>query len=117
MKLLHLIIAISLINFIGLVTGIIILRPYALASPLAQPLPSPTVPIISPTFTVAKPTAPPPTPDNRCLVQIDGLVYDLTTFRTIHSGGNIFQCGSDMSSIFHNQHPADYLNQLARYRL
>jgi len=66
------------------------------------------------------PTSPPaaaPTTDSRCLISVDGQRYDVTSFRNTHSGGNIFQCGADMSATFHNQHPLSFLDKLARYRI
>ena len=58
-----------------------------------------------------------PVPDTRCIIQIDGISYTITEFRKIHSGGDIFTCGSDMSQIFHNQHPQSFLNSLEQYRI
>lgn len=55
--------------------------------------------------------------DNRCIVVIDGGQYDVTQFKNIHSGGNIFQCRTDMSAIFHGQHDNSYLNRMAQYRI
>ena len=63
---------------------------------------------------------PTPTTDTlslRCLIVIDGVRYDLTDFRKIHSGGDIFVCGSDMSAQFHGQHSESYLSSLDRYRI
>ncbi len=44
------------------------------------------------------------TPDNRCIITIDGQKYDVTTFRNQHPGGDVFKCGTDMSAAFHAQH-------------
>lgn len=52
-----------------------------------------------------------------CLVKIHDGVYDLAEFKKIHSGGDIFQCNSDMTSIFSQTHPQSYLNQIAKYRV
>ncbi len=53
----------------------------------------------------------------RCLVYIDGVRYDLTEFRNIHDGGNIFQCGTDMSNIFYGQHPISFLAKISQYKI
>jgi len=58
-----------------------------------------------------------PVVDNRCIVVIDGGKYDVTQFRNIHSGGDIFQCGTDMSAIFHGQHDNSYLNRMSQYKI
>ena len=55
--------------------------------------------------------------DNRCVISVDGNRYDVTVFRNQHSGGNIFQCGADMSGVFHGQHPNSFLQKLAKYRI
>lgn len=60
---------------------------------------------------------PSPTPDTRCLVQIDGTTFNVSQLRTTHSGGNIFTCGTDMSAIFWNQHGQSILSQMQKYRI
>ena len=42
--------------------------------------------------------------NNSCVVTVDSVKYDVTTFRNLHSGGDIFNCGTDMTSIFYQQH-------------
>jgi cytochrome b involved in lipid metabolism len=39
-----------------------------------------------------------------CLVTISGQKYDVTKLASTHSGGNIFKCGTDMTSIYNVQH-------------
>jgi len=58
-----------------------------------------------------------PTTDNRCIIVVDGARYDVTSFRNLHSGGNIFQCGSDMSAVFHQQHDNSYLARMSQYKI
>ena len=67
--------------------------------------------------TAAVPPAAASTPDTRCIITIDGAKYDVTQFRSMHSGGNIFSCGSDMSATFWSQHGQGTLNQMAQYRI
>lgn len=65
----------------------------------------------------ANPTsAPAPVQDNRCLIGIDGAQYDVSAYRSMHPGGDIFQCGADMSRVFWAQHGANTLNKMAKYR-
>ncbi len=51
-----------------------------------------------------QPTAPTPSAEAACIIAIDGRKYDVTTLRNTHSGGDVFSCGTDMSSVFHGQH-------------
>ncbi len=63
------------------------------------------------------PQVPPePIQSNRCLIVIDGARYDVTEFRNAHSGGNIFQCNTDMTAIFYGQHNSETLNKMQVYR-
>jgi hypothetical protein len=55
--------------------------------------PTPVVPVVPPAPVV-------PT----CIITIDGQRYDVQPLRNSHSGGDVFQCGTDMSAIFHDQH-------------
>lgn len=71
----------------------------------------------NPVATQAPAQATQPTKDTRCLIVIDGATYDVSAFRSMHSGGDIFQCGTDMSSVFWSQHGSSTLRQMARYRL
>lgn len=133
MKTLHALIAIALLNTI-MILGVVSLANRSPQQTTILPAPS-TIPVQSvlPTSTprtqprgtsqpVANPTLIPtptfaPPPSNRCIVTIDGVRYDLTDFRFIHSGGDIFNCGTDMSAIFWGQHGQSMLNRLQRYRI
>ncbi len=55
---------------------------------------------------------PPPAPS--CIITIDGRRYDVQTLRTTHPGGDVFQCNTDMSDIFHGQH-GDNLRMIQKY--
>lgn len=90
----------------------------AQAAPPAQQRTQPTPIVAAATPVPATPaptTAPAPQPG--CLVVISGVSYDLAAFRAKHSGGDIFQCGTDMTDIFFSQHNASYIQKLAPYKL
>lgn len=77
--------------------------PKVTAAPTAQSTPKPT-----------------PTTDplaGKCIIYISGQRYDMTDFRNIHSGGDIFQCGTDMTAIFNDRHPSSYLDRIAKYKI
>ncbi|KKR31493.1 MAG: hypothetical protein UT63_C0068G0003 [Candidatus Gottesmanbacteria bacterium GW2011_GWC2_39_8] len=58
-----------------------------------------------------------PAVDTRCIITIDSVRYDITQFRNIHSGGDIFDCGTDMSRSFWKKHGQLELSTLQRYRI
>lgn len=58
-----------------------------------------------------------PTPDPRCIVTVRGSLFDVTQFRLIHEGGDIFLCGSDMTAEFNNEHDDRIFEKMQRYRL
>lgn len=67
---------------------------------------------------VPQPTEPPaPLPDPQCIITISGSQYDVTEYRNIHSGGNVFSCGQDMTAVFLSQHPASFLDKMAKYKI
>ena len=103
-------------------TKLVAIDPFAAILAQTQP----TSPVVSQPGGATAMTQPTPTAvqsggqaitDSRCIISIDGSRYDVTVFRNIHSGGNIFQCGADMSAIFHGQHPDSYLQRIAQYRI
>lgn len=131
MKSIRTIFIFSLINLVIVMTAIFFLKTNyvttettqttnALVTPtvsVGEPSPGVTIGTVKPTSTnpiITK--APVTTPDTRCLVVVDGLKYNLTEFVRLHSGGDIFQCGTDMSASFHDQHPNNYLDILAKYK-
>jgi len=69
---------------------------------------------VTPSKVVAVPSA---TKTPGCLIVVDGIKYDLAPFVKLHSGGDIFQCGTDMSASFHDQHPSSYLGNMAKYKI
>lgn len=52
-----------------------------------------------------------------CVVTIDGQKYDVFEFKKIHSGGDIFKCGTDSSSEFWSRHGQKELSKMQRYRI
>ncbi len=82
-----------------------------------------TPPPASVVDTSTPPPAPPapdpsvPPPDPRCLITISGGQYDVTEFRHIHSGGDVFQCGTDMTAAFLSRHPASFLSKMSQYKV
>lgn len=75
--------------------------------------PSTTPSLAKPTATpkvTARPTAKP------CIVTVNGSKYDVTSLRKSHSGGNIFVCGTNMTSTFQSMHGNDY-NIIRKYKI
>lgn len=62
-------------------------------------------------------TKPAPTVEQRCVIVVDGKKYDVSSFRNQHSGGDVFDCGTDMSNIFHQQHSNSFLKTMEQYRI
>lgn len=75
----------------------------------------------APQPSTATPSQPAPTnapvASSQCVITIDGGRYDVTQFRNIHSGGNVFNCGADMSQAFWSRHNAAILSQMQQYRI
>ncbi len=89
--------------------------PVPLTPPTSLPTKIPPTPTIQPTL--ASQVQPPPAPDTRCIVVVDGDRYDVTQFRSLHQGGDIFQCGTDMTAIFYSQHNAETKMKFSKYKL
>ena len=77
-----------------------------------------------PTVRTAKPPEPgkvavaaAPTKESRCIITIDSQRYDVIIFRQLHSGGDIFRCGTDMSNTFHQRHPDSFLQTMTSYKI
>ncbi len=113
---------ISIFNFLVIV-GIVNFFPVAQASKQIDSLDvvpaistAPTV-VISPKIKQVSPTNIVDPLAGKCIVYISGVRLDVTDFRNRHGGGDIFQCGTDMTDIFKGQHPGSYLNKMARYKI
>ena len=72
------------------------------------------VPTVAPTTT---PTIAPTQKPSGCVIQIDGVKYEITALTRSHSGGNVFTCGTDMSAIFWGRHNARILQMMAQYKI
>ena len=81
-----------------------------------SPLPVNTLAPIKKPVSTPKPAAPKP-PSNRCIIVIQGVKYDITDFRKMHSGGDIFKCGTDMTNVFFGQHNNSTLSAMAKYKI
>ncbi len=79
--------------------------PVASAMQSASTLPRPTAPtptstpIPNPTTSPTPTPTPLPIPTSGCIVTIDGISYNVDLLRSTHSGGDIFECGSDMANL------------------
>lgn len=120
MKLLKQVIAIALLNaLIVLGTTVYGSSKTKISSSMPANIVTPTV-TIKPKITQAPiviTAAPTQIVDNRCLIMIDGVKYNVTVFRQMHSGGDIFSCGTDMSGVFWSRHGQSMLNRLQQYRV
>ncbi len=88
-------------------------------TPTPKPTPTPTpapTPAPAPTPTPAPAPTPPPPVSNRCIVTVNGSQYDVTNLRRTHSGGDIFTCGTDMTSTFMSMHGTNW-GLIARYKV
>jgi hypothetical protein len=136
MKNLHLLISASLVNLVFIIGIISFAQPAKpegqseikidLTSPTPNISTTPTRQIIRKTVIVTiTPSSKPPvapvvnnsTQNASCIVSVDGVRYDVTQVRIIHSGGDIFKCGVDMTKDFWDQHNAGILAQMAKYKI
>jgi hypothetical protein len=89
----------------------------AIRKKFSQATPVPTSQNVpQPTATTTNNSQPVAT-DNRCIIAIDGVKYDVSVFRKEHSGGDIFTCNTDMSAVFHSQHPNSFLQRMTGYKI
>lgn len=96
--------------------------PSPLPSSPITPTPVLVKPKITPQLTTESPAPLTQTPANpstsavndQCLVTIDGMKYNVAELRKTHSGGDVFQCGTDMTQIFYSRHDKSYLGKLQR---
>jgi hypothetical protein len=117
------------------IISIVALISFTVVSVISPP-PSPTIHIVNystPTLVSSTPTLtnqpvtqnsptqippkPTPTPDSRCIITVDSQKYDVSSFLNQHSGGDIFQCGTDMTSVFNRRHDPSYLQAMTQYKI
>jgi len=55
--------------------------------------------------------------NSQCIITVDSIKYDVSVFKNYHSGGDIFNCGIDMTSIFYQQHNQQILSRMAQYKI
>ncbi len=69
---------------------------------VSQNLPEPTVtkPVVSTIKILPKATS----SADQCIVAISGQKYNVTALQTSHSGGDIFDCGTDMTKAYTKKH-------------
>ena len=73
--------------------------------------PNPTSPVLAIikkiTPTLAAPLIPTPTSastSSACVIVLFGQQYDVTKLQSTHSGGNVFYCGTDMTTLYTQRH-------------
>lgn len=61
------------------------------------------------------PDPPVPAESQQCIITVHGTRYNVTEFRSFHSGGDIFTCGADMTGVFDSQHSMGTLRKMSPY--
>lgn len=54
--------------------------------------------------------------NDSCIITISGNRYDVTNFRYVHEGGNVFRCGEDMTEVFKKAH-GGYLKMIEKFKV
>lgn len=80
--------------------------------PAATPTPKTTPSILAARTTLQTTISPTPTPKPNttslgCIITLFGKQYDVSPLQTTHTGGNIFNCGTDMTAVYQGQHGTD----------
>ena len=82
------------------------------------PIPTPKltqkiIPIatVTPKITTTQPII---NPSSLCIITLSGNTFDVTKLRVTHSGGDIFKCGTDMTSVYIGRHGTD-MSRMAKY--
>jgi len=110
----------NLLLFIGIVLLGPVIFPKFLKTNTIEPTITPTtVEVLTSASPTVIPTSLTPSPQVAgCIVTINAQLYDVTSLKKTHSGGDIFKCGTDMSSIFFNQHDQSLLDrQMVKYKI
>ncbi|GAB4160942.1 MAG: hypothetical protein Fur003_4380 [Candidatus Dojkabacteria bacterium] len=45
---------------------------------------------------------------DKCIITVNDKQYDVTNFKRVHPGGDVFDCGADMTDVYTSQHGIDY---------
>lgn len=61
------------------------------------------------------PDPPAPAESQQCIITVHGTRYNVTEFRSFHSGGDIFTCGAEMTGVFDSQHSMGTLRKMSPY--
>ena len=69
----------------------------------------------SPTITTITPSARQNEAATACIITINNQKYDVTQFKNLHSGGDVFNCGTDMTTVFNGKHSQRELNIMQQY--
>ena len=69
------------------------------------------------TPTLAAPTVAQKPNNSVCIITIDSQKYDVMQFQNIHSAGNVFNCGTDMTADFYSKHDKSYLVKMEKYKI
>jgi hypothetical protein len=81
----------------------------------AQNPTQPNQPVTQPA-TPQQPAPAAPVPSG-CIITLDGGSYNVTSLQKSHSGGDIFNCGSDMSATFWGKHGQGIFSKMQQYRI
>lgn len=84
-------------------------------SPTPTVAPKQMLTVITPS-TATSTSTPAPNDTSKCIVTLFSSQYDVTPLQTGHSGGNIFNCGTDMSVVYQSQHGTN-VSRMAPYIL
>lgn len=79
-----------------------------------SPTLTPTPTTIQANLTVTTTLTPTLTVVPSCIVTLFGKQYNVISLQQTHSGGNIFNCGTDMTSVYQAQHGTD-VSKMSKY--
>lgn len=90
----------------------------------SRPNPTPTgaapttrvTPTASPTVRTSQSVSASVDLSGRCIITLFGKQYDVTTLRSTHSGGDVFSCGSDMTTSYQAKHGTN-MSRMAKYEV
>ncbi len=50
----------------------------------------------------------------KCIITVSGSSYDVSSLKNTHTGGDMFNCGADMTEEFNDEHGGN-LNKIEEY--